>query len=51
MAQDICIYGKKSGSLGVESMNPANKIVREKTAVDLLNAAILLLQMEGNRFH
>ena len=50
MAQDICMYGK-SASLGVESMNRANKIVREKTAVDVLNAAILLLQMEGNRFH
>jgi hypothetical protein len=47
MAQDICMYGK-SASSGVESMNQANKIVREKTAVDMLNAAILLLQMEGN---
>lgn len=44
------MYGK-SASSGVESMNRANKIVREKTAVDMLNAAILLLQMEGNRFH
>ena len=50
MAQDICMYGK-SASSGAESMNRANKIVREKTAVDMLNAAILLLQMEGNRFH
>jgi hypothetical protein len=50
MAQDICMYGK-SASSGVESMNRANKIVREKTAVDMLNAAILLLQMEGNHFH
>ena len=50
MAQDICMYGK-SASLGVESMNRAIKIVREKTAVDILNAAILLLQMEGNRYH
>ena len=50
MAPDICMYGK-SASSGVESMNLANKTVREKTAVDMLNAAILLLQMEGNRFH
>jgi hypothetical protein len=50
MGNDICMYGK-SASSGVESMNRANKNVREKTAVDMLSAAILLLNMEGNRFH
>jgi hypothetical protein len=50
MGNDICMYGK-SASSGVESMNHANKNVHEKTAVDMLNAAILLLNMEGNRFH
>jgi hypothetical protein len=43
---DICIYGK-SVSSGVEAMNRANKLVHEKTAMDPLNAAILLLQLEG----
>lgn len=32
-------------------MNRANKLVREKTAVDILNASILLLKMEGERYH
>ena len=32
-------------------MNRANKLVREKTAVDILNAAILLLKLEGERCH
>ena len=50
MGQDICMYGK-SASAGVESMNRANKTVREKMAVDILNTAILLLQMEGNCYH
>ena len=42
MAPDIRMYGK-SASLGVEAMNHANKLVCEKTAVDIFNAAILLL--------
>jgi hypothetical protein len=50
MRADICMYGRSSSS-GVESMNRANKLVREKTAVDILNAAILLLKLEGERFH
>ena len=49
MAPGICMYGK-SASSGVESMNRANKIVRLKTAVDILNASILLLKLEGERF-
>jgi hypothetical protein len=42
--QDIFMYDK-SAPLGVEYMN------HEKMAVDMLNAASLLLQMEENRFH
>ncbi len=45
MGNDICMYGR-SASSGVDAMNRANKNVREKTAVDMLNAAILLLNME-----
>jgi hypothetical protein len=50
MGDDICMYGR-SASSGVESMNRANKLVRLKTSVDMLNAAVLLLQLEGKRFH
>ncbi len=50
MAPDIHMYGK-SASSGVEAMNRANKLVREKTEVDPLNTAILLLQLEGGRFN
>ena len=50
MGNDICMYGR-SASSGVESMNNANKLVREKTAVDIANATILLLKLEGARYH
>ena len=51
MAPDIRMYGQ-SASSGVESMNCANKpLVREKTALDPLNAAIFLLQLEGGCFN
>jgi hypothetical protein len=44
---DVCMYGKTASS-GVESMNRANDNVRARTAVDMLNAAlILLLKKEG----
>ena len=36
MGDDICMYNK-SASLGVESMNQANSVARERTAVDVLN--------------
>ena len=51
MGPGICMYGK-SASSGVESMNRANKqLVRMKTAVDILNASLLLLKLEGDRFN
>ena len=50
MSPDVCMYGR-SASSGVEAVNRANKIVREKTAIDILNAAILLLKLEGERYH
>jgi len=49
MGDNICMYGK-SASSGVESMNRANSIARERTAVDVLNAVILLIKLEGSRF-
>jgi len=32
-------------------MNHANKLVRQKSVVDLLNAAILLLKLEGECYN
>ncbi len=40
----------KSVSLGVESMNRANNLARQRTTVDILNALILLIKLEGSRF-
>ena len=40
----------KSASSGVESMHRANSVARERTAVDVLNAVILLIKLEGLRF-
>jgi hypothetical protein len=37
----------KSASSGVESMNRANNLARQRTAVDILNALILLIKLEG----
>ncbi len=49
MGDNICMFGK-SASSGVESMNSANQLARQKTAVDALNGAILLLKLEAERF-
>ena len=43
------MYGKLASS-GVESMNNANQVARQKTAVDVLNAVNLLLKLEADRF-
>jgi hypothetical protein len=42
----VCMYGK-SASSGVEAMNRANEDIRQKTAVDILNATLLLLKKES----
>jgi hypothetical protein len=39
----------RSSSGTAESMNKANKEMRAQTAVDLLNACILLIKLEVNR--
>jgi hypothetical protein len=46
---NICMFDKSAPS-GVESMNNANQLVRQKTAVDVLNGMILLLKLEAERF-
>jgi hypothetical protein len=46
---DIYMYGKTASS-GVESMNRVNDEARGKNAVGPLNAALVILKKEGNRF-
>ena len=49
MTPGVYMYHRTS-SAAVESMNAANREMRAKTAVDPLNACILLLKMECKRF-
>ena len=49
MSADIVMYGRTASS-GIESMNRANKNVRGRMAVDVVNAIILLLKRESERF-
>jgi hypothetical protein len=45
----VCMYGK-TASFGVEAMNRANKDICQRTAVDILNAALILLEKESTRY-
>ncbi len=45
MRELIYMYGKCSSS-GVESMNKANKEIRWRMALDILNAALILLKKD-----
>jgi MULE transposase domain len=45
MGPNIFLYDHEASS-GVESMNQANKPARDRAAVDVVNATMLLLQME-----
>ncbi len=47
--ETIYMYQRSSSST-VESMNAANKLVRDWTAVDPINALILLLKLEAKRY-
>ena len=49
MTPGVYMYHRTS-SAAIESMNAANREMRAKTAVDPLNACILLLKMECKRF-
>ena len=49
MSDDIIMYGL-SASSGAESMNRANDSVRRRTATDALNAALLWVQKESDRY-
>jgi hypothetical protein len=50
MGENICLY-QGSSQLTAKSMNNAFFLVRERTAVDLVNATILLLQLETKRYN
>jgi len=49
MGDNICMFSKSTSS-GVESMNRANNLARQRMAVNILNALILLIKLEGSRF-
>ena len=49
MGPDVLMYGR-SASSGVEAMNAVNMGIRERCSVCLVNATILLLKMEADRF-
>jgi hypothetical protein len=44
----VCMYGKSAFSC-VELMNRASEDIRQKTAVDILNATLILLKKESTR--
>ena len=49
MGEGIYLYNRTASS-SVKSMKHANKEVRARTAVDVVNATILLLQLECKQF-
>ena len=49
MSETACMYAR-SASSGLESMKRANMRAREKSAVDIVNATLLLIEMERKRF-
>jgi len=48
MGGDICMY-QRTASSAVESMNPANERVRDRTDVDTINLLILLIKLKATR--
>ncbi len=50
MGNNICMFLKLASS-GVESMSKANQLAWQRTAVDILNAVILLIKLEIERFN
>jgi hypothetical protein len=49
MAEVVCMY-EKTASSGVEAMNRANKRIWRWTAVDIHNAALVLIKKESEQF-
>ncbi len=50
MRNDVYMYNCSASGV-VESMNSANQDMRARTAINLLNAAILLIKLEVNRYY
>ncbi len=46
----VCMHGKTASS-GVEAMNMANEDIRHGTAVDILNATLILFKKESTRYN
>jgi hypothetical protein len=49
MVEMVCMYGKTASS-GVEAMNCANNSIQRQTAINILNAALGLIQKEREQF-
>jgi hypothetical protein len=45
----VCMYGKRASS-GVKAMNRANEDIHQKTAMDILNATLMLLKKGSTRY-
>ncbi len=48
MAETVCMY-RKTASSGDEAMNRANNSIQRQTAVDILNAALVLIKKESEQ--
>jgi hypothetical protein len=49
MAEMVCMYGKRA-SCGVKAMTHANDSIQRQTAIDILNAALVLIKKESEQF-
>ncbi len=49
MAETVCMY-RKTALSGVEVMNHANDSIQRQTAINILNAALVLIKKESERF-
>jgi hypothetical protein len=49
MVERVCMY-RKTASSGVKVMNRANDGIQRRTAVDILNAALVLIKKESEQF-
>ncbi len=49
MAEMVCMYGKTASSW-VKAMNHADDSIQRQTAIDILNAALLLIKKESEQF-
>ncbi len=49
MTETVCMY-RKTALSGVEAMNCANNSIQRTTAVDILNAALVLIKTESEQF-